>query len=83
MLLIRRQKKREKSSLGDAQACFKHDTSLICINQKNSDYSSRIWYNLCRTGSVTNLDDLNIVRPIKSDKMGHVTVIVLSFGKKI
>ena len=32
-------------------------------------------YNLCRTSSLTNLDNLNIVRPIISDKICHMTII--------
>ena len=62
---------------------LRHDSSLICIKSENSNYSARIWYNLCRTGSLTNLDDLNIARPIKSDKMGHMTVIKqLKMGRR-
>ena len=45
-------------------------------NQNNRNSYARIGFNLCRTDSLTNLDDLGIVRPIKSDKMRHVTIIV-------
>lgn len=33
-------------------------------------------FNLCRTGSLTNLDDLNIIRRIKSDKISYMTINV-------
>ena len=62
---------------------LRHGSSVICTNPKSSNYSARIWFNLCRTGSLTNLDDLNIVRPIKSDKISHMTIIVLFFGNTV
>lgn len=36
-------------------------------------------FNLCRTGSLTNLDDLNIIRLIKSDKISDMTINVFFF----
>ena len=49
-------------------------------NSKNGNYSARISFKLCKTGSLYNLDDLNIVTPITSDKMGHVTIINCSIA---
>ena len=36
-------------------------------------------FNLCRTGSLTNLDDLDIIRRIKSDKISDMTINVFFF----
>ena len=52
---------------------LKHDLSLVANNPKNNIYSARIRSNLCKLpGNLTNLNDLNIVTPIKSDKISHV-----------
>ena len=51
-----------------------HTSSLLNRYMQRSASLENISFHF--TGSLTNLDDLNIVRPIKYDKMSHMTIIV-------